>query len=134
MGAMRMKNKFRIDDKELLHKKHFPVKALFDMVDDTRLIDVIKGISRGMGFGENYGACVFWNDLDDYDKEMTIKYEGAEFGLHNGEEVIIGYEDLYHYLFLICDKYCKEFPEYAEQVNIILNRYKYNYLLSCNKK
>ncbi len=124
-----MKNKFRIDDKELLSKDHFPVKAIFNMVDNTRFIKVVQGISKGIGFGENYGACVFWNDLDDYDKELTIKYEGAEFGLNDGAEIIIGYQDLYHYLKIICNKYCKEFPKDKQQVDIILNDYKSRYLL-----
>ena len=124
-----MKNKFRIDDKELLNKDHFPVKALFNMVDNERFIKVIQGISKGIGFGENYGACVFWNDLDDYAKELTVKYEGAEFGLNNGEEVIIGYQDLYYYLLIICNKYCQEFPRDTKQVNTILNDYKSRYLL-----
>ena len=122
-----LKNKFRIEDLELLDRNHFPVKALFDMVSDSRLIEVLEGISKGTGFGENYGACVFWNDLDDYDKENTPKYEGVEFGLNNGEEVIIGYQELLYYLEIICKKYCEEYPENKKRINAILNDYKLQY-------
>lgn len=125
-----MINKFRIEDNELLDKGHFPVKALFDMVSDSRFIEVIEGVSKGMGFGENYGACVFWEDLDDYDKENTPQYEGCEFGLHNGEEVVIGYRELFYYLTIICKKYCEKFPEKEKKVNAILNEYKLKYRIN----
>lgn len=121
---------FRIEGEELLDKDHFPVKALFDMVGDSRFIEVVEGISKGRGFGENYGACVFWEDLDDYDKENTAQYEGCEFGLHNGEEVIIDYKDLFYYLTIICKKYCKKFPEKEKELNTILNNYKLRYKIN----
>lgn len=119
-----LKNKFRIEDKELRNISHFPVKALFDMVSDARFIEVMEGVSKGIGFGENYGACVFWNDLDDYDKENISKYEGAEFGLNDGEAIIIGYEDLFYYLTVMCQKYCEEFPSERKKINTILHCYK----------
>ncbi len=122
-----MKKKFRIEDEELINKSHFPIKAVFDMVSDARFMEVLTGLSRGRGFGENYGACVFWNDLDDYDKEYTPQYEGAEFGLHNGEQIIIGYQDLFYYLTIICKKYCKEFPEETRKVETLLNSCKEQY-------
>ena len=121
-----MVNKFRIEDTELLNKSHFPVKALFDMVSDARFIKVIEGISKGVGFGENYGACVFWDDLDEHDKENIERYEGAEFGLNNGEEITIGHQDLFYYLKIVCEKYCKEFPENSQRINMILKNYREN--------
>lgn len=122
-----MKSNFRIETKELLDKSHFPVKGLFDMVSDSRFIEVLEGLSKGEGFGENYGACVFWNDLDDYDKENTPGYEGAEFGLHDGEEITIGYEDLFYYLTIIGGKYCEKFPEQTKKINQILSDCKIRY-------
>lgn len=85
------------------------------MVSNNRLIKIIEGLSKGIEFGENYGSCVFWNDLDDYDKENTEQYDRAEFGRNNGEEIIINYQDLFYYLQIICDKYCKEYPEDTEK-------------------
>lgn len=125
-----MVNIFRIEEDELLNKNHVPVKALFDMVSDARFVKVIEGISKGTGFGENYGACVFWNDLDDYDKENIEKYEGAEFGLNNGEEIIIGYLDIFYYLKIVCEKYCKKFPEESQKINVLLKSYKEKYVIN----
>ena len=91
---VRMNKDFRIYDHELLSDAHFHVKVLFDMVQDWHFKDIIKSISYNKGFGENYGACAFWDDLDDYDKQNTPIYKGAEFGLHSGEEVIIGLKEI----------------------------------------
>ena len=115
---------FRIQDNEMLADSHFPVKAMFDMVADSRFVETIKALSHNSGFGENYGACNFWNDLDDYDKENTPFYEGAEFGLHNGDDVIIGYEDLLYYLELVCAGYCEDHPEDTAVINQYIEDYK----------
>lgn len=104
-----MKRDFRIEEKELLSPNHYPVKVLFDMVSDERFEKVVKGLCNKTGFGENYGACVFWDDLDDYDKTCTEFYEGAEFGLNNGDEVIISLKELLYYLNIVCNKYIQEF-------------------------
>ena len=76
-------------------------------MSDERFENVIYGLCNKKGFGENYGACVFWDDLDDYDKTNTEYYEGAEFGLHNGDEVIVSLKDLLYYLNIVCEKYCE---------------------------
>lgn len=119
-----MNRKFRIEDNELLQQNHYPVKVLFDMVSDERFKRVIFGICNNVGFGENYGACVFWNDLDDYDKSNTEFYEGAEFGLNNGEEVIINHKELLYYLDIVCKKYCEDYLEEKEEIIKLLKIYK----------
>lgn len=119
-----MSRDFRIYDHELLTDVHFPVKALFNMVPDHRFKDTIKAISKNTGFSENYGACVFWNDLDDYDKENIPLYKGAEFGLHNGEEVIIQPHELLYYLEIVCDKYGKDHPEDMKIIQQYIHNFK----------
>jgi hypothetical protein len=32
---------------------------------------VIERLSKNKGFFDEYGACLFWEDLDDYDREIT---------------------------------------------------------------
>ena len=118
-----MNREFRIEDNELLEQSHYAVKVLFDMVSDERFEKVIWGICNNIGFGENYGECVFWDDLDDYDKANTEFYEGAEFGLNSGEEVIITPKELFYYLNIVCKKYCKDYSKDEEE---ILKWWKYN--------
>ena len=125
-----MKSYYRITEDELLAEEHFPVKAIFNMVKDDRFRDIVKGISNNSGFGENYGACVFWNDLDDFDKQNTPFYEGAEFGLHSGEEIIIDSKELLYYLNLVCNKYCKDHLDDKKIIWEYVNKYKQNNKLS----
>ena len=119
-----MSRDFRMKDNEMLADTHFPVKAMFDMVADYRFMEVVEALSNNRGFGENYGACNFWNDLDDYDKENTPYYEGAEFGLHNGEDIIIGHKELLYYLEIACAGYCEDHPEDAKTINRYIELYK----------
>lgn len=65
-----------------------------DMLSDDRFIRVLEGISKGRGFGENYGACVFPDDLDEYDLAISGTFDGVEFGLHSGEEILIDYKTM----------------------------------------
>lgn len=122
------KREFRINENQLLKEEHFPVKFIFNMVSDDRFIRTVKGVSQGRGFGENYGACVFWNDLDEYDRSNIDTYEGAEFGLHSGEEVTINYVELYYYLKLVCSKFIADYPEQKVQTESLLNDYKERFL------
>lgn len=121
-----MSRDYRISDSELLSNKHFPVKAVFNMVPDCRFKNIIQSISCNHGFGENYGSCVFWNDLDDYDKSNIQFYEGAEFGLNDGEEIIISYEELLYYLNVVCSKYCEDNPEDLAVINNYIKKFKKN--------
>lgn len=119
-----MKREFRLLDKDMLSEQHFPIKAVFDMVSDDRFIRILEGISEGRGFGENYGACVFPDDLDEYDLATSGTLEGVEFGLHNGEEIIVDYETLLYYLNIVCDGYIQDYPDDKAVTERFLERYK----------
>ena len=117
---MRRRGEFRLTEVDLLKPEHFPVQAIFNMLSDDRFIRIMKGISEGHGFGENYGACTFPDDLDEYDIATTGMFEGVEFGLHNGETVILDYQTLYYYLEKICNGYIEDFPQKKEDIDKIL--------------
>jgi hypothetical protein len=123
-----MEREFRIKDKDLLKDNHFPIQAIFNMVSDERFIKVIEGISQGKGFGENYGACVFEGDLDEYELETNGAFDGAEFGLHSGQEIIIDYKSLEYYLKIICNEYILDFPESKSQLNQLLKDFEQRFI------
>lgn len=93
--------------------------------DGKRILNQRSFYHINSGFGENYGACNFWNDVDEYDKENTPFYEGAEFGLHNGEDVIIGYKELLYYLEIVCAGYCEDHPEDSKIIREYINNFKH---------
>ncbi len=119
-----MKREFRLIDQNMLDKKYYPVQAVFNMVSDERFIQIIEGISEGRGFGENFGACVFPDDLDEFDIATGGILEGVEFGLHSGEEVVINYKTLYKYLQIICSTFIEDYPDKQEVLTKSLNKYK----------
>ena len=116
--------KFRIEEMDLLRDDHFPVKAMFNMVRDNRFKSIVKSLSNNSGFGEEYGDCCFWADLDDYDQANTEFFDGVEFWLHNDERVVISYEELLYYLKIACAGYCEDHPEDAAVINQYIEDYK----------
>lgn len=116
--------RFRIEENDLLRDDHFPVKAMFNMVSDCRFKRTVKALSNNSGFGENYGDCSFWGDLDDYDQANTEFFDGVEFWLHNDERVVISYEELLYYLKIACAGYCEDHPEDTAVINQYIEDYK----------
>ena len=49
----------------------------------------------------------FSGDLDEYDIANGDSFEGVEFVLYSGDEVIINYQTLYHYFKKMCEGYSK---------------------------
>ena len=119
-----MKRKFRLLEKDMKNSKHFPVIAMFNMVRDTDFIKTLGWICVGQGFGLDYGACTFPNDQDEYDIITMGKLEGVEFGLHNGDEVVIDYATLYYYLKKVCEDYTDDYPNDKNVVNELLAKYR----------
>lgn len=123
-----MKN-CRLNEDELLDKSHLPVLMIMNMIDEKRFLTVIEAISKGNGFGEEYGVCTLPDDLDEFDKANGEELKGVEFGLYNGEEVIIDFQTFYYYLKIICDKYTKKNFEQASYVNGLLMNYSKKFLV-----
>ena len=116
--------RFRIEENDLLRDDHFPVKAMFNMVRDNRFKSIVKSLSNNSGFGEEYGDCCFWGDLDDYDQANTEFFDGVEFWLHNDERVVISYEELLYYLKIACAGYCEDHPEDTAIISQYIEDYK----------
>ena len=118
----------RLGMNELLDDSHMPVLMVMNMVKEKRFLEVLKALSKGNGFGEEYGACTLPEDLDDFDKANGEDLGGAEFALYSGEEVVIDFKTLYYYLKILCDKYVKDHMEQADIVNGLLDDFSDKYL------
>ena len=118
----------RLGMNELLDESHMPVHMVMHMVKEKIFLEVLKALSKGNGFGEEYGACTLPEDLDDFDKANGEDLDGAEFALYSGEEVVIDFKTLYYYLKILCDKYVKYHMEQADIVNGLLDDFSDKYL------
>lgn len=123
-----MKN-CRLNENELLNKSHLPVLMIMNMIDEKRFLTVLEAISKGNGFGEEYGVCTLPDDLDEFDKANGEELDGVEFGLYNGEEVVIDFKTFYYYLNIICDKYIKKNFKQTDIVNGFLMDYSKKFLV-----
>ena len=123
-----MKN-CRLNENELLNKSHLPVLMIMNMIDEKRFLTVLEAISKGNGFGEEYGTCTLPDDLDEFDKANGEELDGVEFGLYNGEEVVIDFKTFYYYLNIICDKYIKNNFKQTDIVNRFLMDYSKKFLV-----
>lgn len=65
----------RLGMNELLDDSHMPVLMVMNMVKEKRFLEVLKALSKGNGFGEEYGACTLPEDLDDFDKANGEDFE-----------------------------------------------------------
>jgi len=119
-----MKRDYRLSDNDMLSTDHFPIKAIFNSISDRAFVETLNPLCQGIGFGVEYGACVFYNDLDEYDKTTMEKFDGVEFGLHDGQEIVVDYKTFYYYLQKACMAYLEDFPENREKLSEILEKVK----------
>ena len=123
-----MKN-CRLNEDELLDKSHVPVLMIMNMISEKRFLTVLEAISKGNGFGEEYGVCTLPDDLDEFDKANGEELDGVEFGLYSGEEIVIDFQTFYYYLKIISDKYLKTNFEQTQIVNAFLVDYTNKFLV-----
>lgn len=85
-------------------------------------------LANGVGYGYEYACCRFSEDLDDYAIAQGEMFDGVEFSLHSGEEVVLTYEEFYWYLKKACENYLKKYPSESDAIGSVLNkvRMKYN--------
>lgn len=119
---------YRLTAEELLNKDHMPVLMILNAINEERFLDVLESISKGIGFGEENGACTFPGDLDEFDKANGVELEGVEFGLYSGESVVIDYRTFHYYLKLLSDKYVEGNVRQADIVKKLLSDYSDEFL------
>ena len=94
------------------------------MLSERNFTEVCEGFLRGTGRGIEYAVCLFPNDID----IESERFEGVEFSLHSGEEVIVDYAVFCHYLGLVCNRYILSNGDSRGTVALLLDkiRQKYN--------
>lgn len=120
-----MDNRLYKDD--LLDESHYPVLVVMNMVRDNNFQNIARVISEGVGFGEDIGACTFPGDLDDYDIANGEGFEGVEFALYSGEEIVLDYKTFHHYFKLICEKHMEKYPTSKNMIYKYLENYRKMY-------
>ncbi len=116
-----------LKEEDLLTKEHFPVAALINEATNSDIIEFVKNLVNGVGTGYNYSNCSFWNDLDEYEQSNTQQFGGLWVSNEAGEEVIISYGDLLHYLETICARLAEEKYDRITVLQELLDSFKKTY-------
>ena len=101
--------------KDLISREHEPIKMIFNLVKDEDFMQVLENLSNKIGFGVDCGACLFPEDLDEYDKNNN-NFVGVECGLYSGETVVVSYEVFYYYLKKVSENFIKQYPKKRYEV------------------
>ncbi len=127
-----MKDERLLTDDDLLDETHyFVIWILNGGSNSFNFICMLENFINEIGFGVNVGVCTFYSELDDYDKLDTDEYIGLEFFVYASHaEIIISYEELYHYLCLMSKKYIERYPTSEEIVNGLLQKFYITFKLS----
>lgn len=113
----------RIKDSDLIDEKDYPVKIIFDEISDEDFMSIINSVSKGEGFGVESGTCLFPGDLDEYDITQGEGFDGVEFGLYSGSEIVIDYKQFFYYLNIICKGYSENYREKKLLIDQELKKY-----------
>jgi len=119
-----MRRAYRIIENDSLDENHFPVIAVFNEIANEYFVETISSLAEGIGFGVNYGRCFFKRDFEESGISIDENFDGVEFGLHNGEEIVVDYKTLFYYLNLACKSHIEDFPQDREEVEKILRKVK----------
>ncbi|AHK18717.1 hypothetical protein BF17_04735 [Yersinia similis] len=98
------------------------IVSYFDrMYEDDRFLEVIKYISKKIGFNTDGAYCNF-PDMNSYDE--SEHFEGVEFAVgypySEADIVIVNEETCFKYVRLSCEKYLHRHPEDTDKVNKLL--------------
>lgn len=92
-----MYNLYLTED-DLIMSEHFPVIALINEACNSNPFEFISNIANKIGGGYDYSSYSFWDDLDEYDKSNTPKFDGLWVGNESGEEIILSTSEVKKYL------------------------------------
>ena len=96
--------KIYLNDEDLKEGTPYPVLALLNEAANEDFVEFLKNLIDGIGSGYNYTTCYFWDELDDFDKETTPKFEGLGVETENRDVIIVSFEELVYYMKIICER------------------------------
>ena len=116
-----------LKDEDLITRDQFPVIALINEAANSDIIEFTRTLVNGVGSGYDYSNCSFWNDLDDYDKANTPRFDGLWITNEANEEVIVPFKELLYYLEILYSRLsAKHFPR-IDELRQLLDSFKARY-------
>lgn len=116
-----------LKEEDMVKENHFPIIAHINEAYNNDLLEFIECMIKGVGVGYDYTCSSFWNELDDYDKENTEKYDGLMIETEDDEKVILSMSELLYYLEL-AQKYLSDIEQCdTKDLKIHIDNFKATY-------
>lgn len=112
---------------DMVKENHFPIIAHINEAYNNDLLEFIEYMIKGIGVGYDYTCSSFWDELDDYDKENTEKYDGLMIETEDDEKVILSMSELLYYLELARKQLSGIDQAIAKNIESSIDKFKENY-------
>ena len=116
-----------LKEEDMVKENHFPIIAHINEAYNNDLLEFIEYMIKGIGVGYDYTCSSFWDELDDYDKENTEKYDGLMIETEDDEKVILSMSELLYYLELARKQLSGIDQAIAKNIGSSIDKFKENY-------
>ena len=87
-----------LNDEDFEDESQYVIASFFNEAANQNITALLECLINHNGISYNYTSGYFWDDLDDFDKEKTEKFEGLRIENEAGEEITLSYKELVYYL------------------------------------
>ena len=116
-----------LKEEDMIKENHFPIIAHINEAYNNDLLEFIEYMIKGIGVGYDYTCSSFWDELDDYDKENTEKYDGLMIETEDDEKVILSMAELLYYLELTQERLSDIDQAVTKNSKVYIDKFKTTY-------
>lgn len=91
-------------EEDMIKDTKYPIIAHLNEAANKNLFEFLENLINGIGSGYDYSTGYFWDELDDFDKIHTEKFDGLMIETEAGEAVNVSLDDILYYLNILVDR------------------------------
>ena len=121
-----------INDEDLVVEEHWPVECALGFYTERsaqehkEFPDLVEAISRGEGYDDDEKGCVFWDELDEYDKAREDRFDVECYAVDT--VCRLTYAEFYRYVELACERYFQRCESARGSLEASLRAYRKRFL------
>lgn len=121
-----------INDEDLIAEEHWPVECALGFYrersgqEHEEFPTLVEALSRGEGYNDEEKGCVFWDELDEYDKTNESPFEVECYAVDT--VCRLTYAEFYRYVELACERYSQRYESAREPLDASLYAYRKRFL------
>lgn len=121
-----------LGDDDLITEEHWPVECVLGFYsgrsdrEHEKFPDLVEAISRGEGYNDDDKGCVFWGELDEYDKGRETPFDVECYAADS--VCRLTYAEFYRYVETACKRYSQRYEAASKPLEGFLCAYKKRFL------